>query len=597
MKDNLLLKCLGVSVAVHVVAATCFFLKPLHFHPNFLTSLGKTPPTLLEQDAITPLKKEALLEESFRDFVVLSPQSSEPHNIKPLAIDGHVFVAEKPLSIEQPLLLPTSTPSIALEELPTPSLQTSSEVAAKLVESSPNLGGAPIDIHRQTIQPFDQLEFPSVDLQPPVLGLSDFEFHASDEKFQLPRMSPTSVPSPLSSPLQAQAELSISAKTPAVPETSLSQKPIASAPLKLKSSPVISSADLSSSLMTYGLPQLNSLDWNQAFDVEVKTLQREEGGFLFSLTFYPKLDLSQYRLKQNYYFLIDRSNSIEKHRYQTFKRAVLRAIASMREGDNFNIIIFDSKVARLSENPIPFNKKHQRFAEDFLEKQPHGNYGAATDIYSSLEKVIPLQVSANEAHTAILITDGDSKLKTEKQRALINKWLASNENRVTLYTAAVGEGNNIPILELLGTAGRGSLLYSDTHTAFPRKLAKLIMDLRSPIAKEMNLTITSSDPTLNIFPSSTRLPSLFSDHPYVLYGSAQTLSDFTLLLEGTNKNDLLSIKKTISFAKAKPGNRLLAKQWAAEQARFCYEEYLKEGRPDLLHEAQTLLLLNREAKR
>jgi hypothetical protein len=117
------------------------------------------------------------------------------------------------------------------------------------------------------------------------------------------------------------------------------------------------------------------------------------------------------------------------------------------------------------------------------------------------------------------------------------------------------------------------------------------LTLRSAIAKDMTLTLTSTDPSsrLQIYPSSGRLPYLFSEHPYVLYGTADKLDDFTLQLEGRNKGQVLSIKKVISFAKAKPGNRLLSKQWATEQAHLFYEQYLQEGKPVLLEEAKKLL--------
>jgi Ca-activated chloride channel family protein len=175
-------------------------------------------------------------------------------------------------------------------------------------------------------------------------------------------------------------------------------------------------------------------------------------------------------MKQNYYFLIDRSNSIEKHRYQTFKRAVAKALTALHKDDTFNIIIFDSKITRLSEKPLAYTKKSIQLAEEFLEKQEHGSYFAATDIYSALSKIVPSDVPDDEANTAILITDGDSTMHPEKQRKLIQAWLEKNNNKVTLYTACVGEGNNKTLLDLLSSLSRGALLYSDTHTSFPRKL-------------------------------------------------------------------------------------------------------------------------------
>ncbi|MFS8564324.1 MAG: hypothetical protein LVR00_08500 [Rhabdochlamydiaceae bacterium] len=58
--------------------------------------------------------------------------------------------------------------------------------------------------------------------------------------------------------------------------------------------------------------------WDAGFDVEVCTMKREEGGY-FSVTLIPKYDMSRKQMNQNYYFLIDRTNSIGKNRYQTFK--------------------------------------------------------------------------------------------------------------------------------------------------------------------------------------------------------------------------------------------------------------------------------------
>jgi hypothetical protein len=376
------------------------------------------------------------------------------------------------------------------------------------------------------------------------------------------------------------------------PDLPLDQTPVPAAAAKLKTPATVPTHTALPALASYGIPEYKSVEWNDVFEVDIKTLAREEGGFLFSLTFIPKIDLTQHCLKQNYYFLIDRSNSIEKHRYQSFKRAVTRAIASLREGDNFNIIIFDSKIARLSERLLPFSKKNQRLAEEFLERQPYGHYGAPIDFYSCLGKIIPFQTDEDEAHTAILISDGESALKLDKQRSLINAWLQANRSKIALYTAAVGQDNNLSSLDLLGTVSRGSLLYSDTHTGFPRKLAKLVLTLRSPVAKEMSLSILPTDPSarLQLYPSSSRLPYLFSDHPYVLYGTADKLSDFTLLLEGKNKGQILSIKKEISFTKAKQGNRLLSKEWSIQQAHLFYEQYLQEGKPALLEEAQKLLL-------
>jgi hypothetical protein len=594
MRDSTFVKCILASAALHAATMVLFFNKPLHFYPRFLTHLGKNAPMPLEEDGIVILKKDDALEEAFRGFAVLSPHAAAPHDaIKFVSAENYTAtIEEKPLAYEHPLLFPDDQELELPKVLPVQPLEIASDnISARMTNPSVALrpDSPSIEPSGETVNPFEDLPIPYTAPVAASEGLLDFEFLPSKEKFTLPPpLYPTiSSPSLVSSETIALPDQQIAVEaTPALPA-----KPDAAAPPIFQQQPAIAAQYAFPSLSGYGIPELTTLDWNEIFEVDIKTLAREEGGYLFSLTFIPKVDLSQHKLKQNYYFLIDRSNSIEKNRYQCFKRGVLRAIASLKENDLFNVAIFDSKVSKLSETSIVYNKKNQRLAEEFLEKQPHGNYGPPTDLYSSLLKIIPSDVNENEAHTAILISTGVSKIKPEKQRTLINAWLEANRGKVVLYTAAVGSDNNLGPLDLLGTSGRGALMHSDTNTAFPRKLAKLILTLRSPIAKEMTLSVSDADPAsrLQLFPSPSRLPYLFSDHPFVLFGTAEKLTDFTLMLEGKNKDQLMTIKKTVAFSKAKPGTRLLSKQWASEQAHLFYEQYLQEGKPALLEEAQKLL--------
>ncbi len=331
--------------------------------------------------------------------------------------------------------------------------------------------------------------------------------------------------------------------------------------------------------------------WDEGFDVEVCTMQRDEGGYFFSVSLLPKYDMTKKQMSQNYYFLIDRTNSIGKHRYQTFKKAVNRALGSLEESSRFNIVIFDKKIVSLNEQPLAYSKKSLQMAEAFLDKQDHGSYFNASDLCKSLSKIIPDTVREDEETSVILITDGDSSLNQDKQRKIIQSFLEKNKGKVSLYTAAVGEGNNLNFLDLLSRLNKGYLLYSDTHASFPRKLTKLVLDLLHPIAKDVSASVVKADPRsrIKLYPTATALPSLFSKKPYTIYGVADSLSDFTLVLQGRNKDQLLTIKKQISFANAKNDPRALAKQWSQKQAHICYEEYLKNGKTALLEQAKSLL--------
>lgn len=571
-----------ITVALHLAAIAVLFSKPMHLHSRFFSSIGKAPELFLEEENIAILKKNKALEEAFSILDNIHPMKSVGREEKEISFETAPMLESVALSIPefaQEPPLPLSVPSFAKEVV----------MEVKLPEASQKK----LTLEVSSIKPLDctlveNIALPTLPASCETLPYFDI-LPCVEKPFKASLASPEI---PLSQ--QITPALGVAPLCNVPNETVLQRHPVQRADFSISSPQAIVSAQAVASLREYGFPTLQLNEWNEFFDIDVKTYAKEEGGFLFSIHLIPKVDLSEHRLKQNYLFVIDRSNAVDKHRYQTAKRATARAISALRPGDFFNIVILDTTATKLNPAPIAFTKASVAQAEVFLEKQSsHSpNYqGAATDIYTALTKILSSEMQAEEVITAILISDGDSPLKSNQQRKKIASWLEANHDRITLYTATAGQGNNLSSLKMLSLASRGSLLYSDTHAAFPRRLAKLVMDLRYPIAKEMSVSIVPSEDAgdIEILPPSSRLPNLFSDHPYVLTGSCTTLTDFTLLLEGKNKDRLFSIKKTISLSTAKPGARLLSKQWAEEKAHTLFDQYLREGQPAVLKQAEKQL--------
>ncbi len=577
-----------ISAALHIAALAVLFSRPLHFTPKFLSQIGKTPSVFLEEENIVILKRNLALEEAM-SYLETPPLQTPQTYSKAIALHD----------LESSFEAPPPLPPIALSlpdftEAPLPVLE-----APHFIEPSAHLVDPPpisaIHPDMTSLEEAASLQESIFDYKAPVPALPMltetpivFDYIPSEEASQI--LSHAAAETPVPEMLE---QMNPSIQAPSLCETPDEQIAKAHADFTITPSSPKSIVGVRSfsSLGEYGLPILELREWNEFFDVDVKSFAKEEGGFLFSVHIIPRVDLSEYRLKQNYVFIMDRSSSADKAHFQTAKRGITRAVAALRPGDFFNILILDSSITQLHEAPLPATKANIQKAEEFLNKQSHSYQGAATDIYTSLTKILSSQIAAEEAVTAILISDGDSPLKSTQQRKKINTWLEANRDRITLYTATAGHGNNLSSLKMLSLASRGSFLYSDTHASFPRKLAKLVMDLRYPIAKEMTLSMVSPDPEsrIEILPPSSRLPNLFSDHPYVLVGSADKLSDFTLLLEGKNKDQIFKIKKTISLSKAKQGSRLLQKQWTAEKAHTLFDQYLREGEATVLKQAENQL--------
>src|SRR5262249_9584646 len=154
-----------------------------------------------------------------------------------------------------------------------------------------------------------------------------------------------------------------------------------------------------------------------------------------------------FSLKQNIYFVLDRSGTVAKHRFAVFKRAVLKGLASMQKEDTFNIVLVDKKIARFKTENVVASLKNIRAAETFLDKQEGAGFFDSNDIYSSLEKLLPLIPDNDEMHTIVLLTDGKTKLNTERKHKALKNWLGENNARVALYAAAVGSDNDLVTLD------------------------------------------------------------------------------------------------------------------------------------------------------
>ena len=76
-------------------------------------------------------------------------------------------------------------------------------------------------------------------------------------------------------------------------------------------------------------------------------------------------------------------------------------------------MIFDDKVVKYSHKNIVWNPKNVSLAKQFLNNQKHGGFFATTDLYSSLDKIVPDAVQEDEVNTAILLSDGDTYITSK----------------------------------------------------------------------------------------------------------------------------------------------------------------------------------------
>ena len=338
----------------------------------------------------------------------------------------------------------------------------------------------------------------------------------------------------------------------------------------------------------YGLDKMaKSLNWQEDLDVDVTFMPDPmTNKYIFSLTLHPELEENTEGMRQNFYFLIDRSSSIEKHKLSRFKMAVQRSLAALCEGDSFNVYFLDKQVTKLSEKNLPVTPKTIQMAEEFLEERQNGK-----EPYRTLESLLPTNCHPDELHSFIFLTDGNCLYSAQRQKKLMNQLTQQGDQNIHFYTAAAGKGNNLVLLDLLSYASAGKLIYSDTNAGFPRKMVQLVKNLHNPIVKNPTIEVSpsASKAHVELHPKGNFLPPMFAGQPYVITGTVDELCDLTLFIQGKNRDKPVNIRKRISLKEAAAGGRSLEKLWAESLSKICYEHFLENGKALYLKEAEQIV--------
>lgn len=610
---KLLLKCLAISLAAHTAALSYFYFHPLILQSPFQSLFGMTSvqPVLLENEEDAFLAKNHLLEEVFQKIVVLSPHFQQPYDLielpKGIALapnrehvsDPSLIAVEEPIHFQKPDEAFASRQEIQLDE--------SQELNCAAFFNPPELG-APIASQLQIdaegmIPQIPMIALPQEGngMYEDLIAVSNFSFDALSEE-----LGSLNLTAQLSPPVHLKIDEDLSIKAdPKVMAAHIAGKELRSesehlraplfVPKALEDFPQtqVELASKYSELDEYNFSDLNTPgEWNDDFDIDVTFLPNPEGkGYIFSLSLSSNYDLSSYSLKQNLYFILDRSSSVQKHRFAVFKRAVLKALASMEHGDTFNIIVMDKKISKFSPENRPVSLKNIHAAEEFLDKQEAGGLFNSADVYASIDKILSFVPENDQQHTAILLTDGKMSMNAEQKQKALKKWVDKNQGKMSLYACAIGADNDLLSLDMLCSLSGGKLLYSDTHASFPRKLAKLVLDLKDPVAKNLSISAIAENPNSNIefYSANPQMSSLYGHQPYVIVGQIDEPCSFDLVIQGRHRGEWIAIKKNVSFIDGHKGDTALEKMWDAEHANICYSKFVKEGSLKHLKEAKEIL--------
>ncbi|MBM4040882.1 MAG: VWA domain-containing protein [Planctomycetes bacterium] len=265
------------------------------------------------------------------------------------------------------------------------------------------------------------------------------------------------------------------------------------------------------------LSQLDSLpnkDFVLRYRVAGKTLKsaimahRDKRGGFFTLMLYPPADLANaQRAPMEMIFVLDCSGSMNGQPVAQAKKAVERALRSLRPDDTFQLIRFSNSASQLGREPLEATPENVRTALRYLASL-EGEGG--TMMIEGIRAALNYSHEARRLRYIAFLTDGyignEAQILAEVQK---------NLGHSRIFSFGVGSSPNGYLLDGLARIGKGAAAYLSLNDDGGE-----VMDFFFERVSHPGLTDIEVDwggmQVADVFPK--RVPDLFVGRPVILTG-------------------------------------------------------------------------------
>ncbi len=186
-------------------------------------------------------------------------------------------------------------------------------------------------------------------------------------------------------------------------------------------------------------------------------------------------------LRRELLFVIDTSGSMAGESIRQARSALLRGLDTLRPGDRFNVIQFNSQAHALYTQPVPANGHYLARARDYVQDL---NADGGTEMAGALSLAMGMNSSEPSGHVQQMVFMTDGAVGNES--ALFDQIRTGLGNR-RLFTVAIGSAPNMHFLREAARWGRGQ--YTAVHSAaeVDKALGKLFAAMEAPVMTDVEV--------------------------------------------------------------------------------------------------------------
>ena len=295
----------------------------------------------------------------------------------------------------------------------------------------------------------------------------------------------------------------------------------------------------------------------------------EKGGFFTLMLMPPKVPVSSQITPREVVFVMDQSGSQMGFPIEKSKELTLKLIQTLRPGDTFNVMGFNTEVKMLWPVAKPLNNDTLAQAMAFV-KGMQANGG--TNLREGAIAALQGQNDPDRLRLVIFNTDG-----YVGDEALILDTIQKNRDRARMFTFGIGNGVNRYLIDQMAYEGKGDVEYVTLASDADSAVERFIKRTRTPVLTDVTATFSGVD-VYDALPEA--IPDVFSDKPVVITGRYRSPGKGKLVLSGKLGGQPWSREIDLDFP-AQASAPALESLWARQRVgELIRKNYLAMAYPD-----------------
>lgn len=274
---------------------------------------------------------------------------------------------------------------------------------------------------------------------------------------------------------------------------------------------------------------------------------------------------------REYIFVLDISGSMYGYPLDTAKELIRDLVASLKETDKFNLVLFADDVIPLSGKSLPATSANISRAVNLID---NADGGGGTKLLNALKYATALPADDSFSRSVVVITDG--YIWNEKE---IYEHIRQNVTSASFFSFGIGTSVNRYLVEGIANVGTGeAFIVTDAEDAADTA-SRFRTYIQSPLLTDIQLGFEGFD-AYDIEPAAQ--PTLFARTPIVLFGKWRGEPSGTIRLTGKSASRDYVQEISVADVTPLPDDNALPYLWARKRVEqlsdysLCEEDEVKQ---------------------